>query len=145
MTGQTMTTRTPQRPAPDGALLRLAVDADAWAEGVPPAPRGADVTVSFSDVDTAALHGDALRLLGYRIVRPADAQAAGSPVADFLITEALFDAHPTWARALVDQADRAFNLALGPVMASLTDALRPHLSARTARSTITRRRRALPH
>jgi hypothetical protein len=143
-----MPTRAPHRPATDGALLRLTVGADNWAEGVPPAPHDADVTVSFSDADTAALHGDALRLLGYRIVgvRPTGAAdvLARHPAADILIPQAMLESYPTWWRALADQADRAYSLALGPVLASLSEVLRPHLAAARTAGAPTRRRRALP-
>jgi hypothetical protein len=141
-----MTTRAPHRPAPDGALLRLAVSADTWAEGVPPAPRDADVTVSFSDVETAALHGDALRLLGYRIVGvgPASGADPTRPAADFLVQQSLLEAHPTWWRALAEQAERAFNLAFGPVAASLSGVLRPHLAPARPRVSGPRPRRGLP-
>jgi hypothetical protein len=143
-----MTTRAPHRPAPDGALLRLAVRADNWAEGVPPAPRDADVTVSFSDADTAALHGDALRLLGYRIVGVRPTNGADvllpQPAADVLVPQAVLESYPTWWRALADQAERAYSLALGPVLASLSEVLRPHLATARDPGAPTRRRRALP-
>ncbi len=125
--GSTMTTRAPHRPPPDGALVRLVVSADAWAEGIPPVPEGFDITVSFSDVDTEALHGDALALLGYRVVGVQPHGTAGLAVADFLIPQRVLESHPTWWRALADQADRAFSLALGPVVASLTEVLRAHV------------------
>lgn len=99
----------------------------AWAEGIPPVPEGFDITVSFSDADAVAIHGDALALLGYRVVGVQPHGASGLPVADFLIPQRVLESHATWWRALADQADRAFSLALGPVVASLTDVLRAHV------------------
>lgn len=121
-----MTTRqSPQRP-PDGALVRLAVRGETWAERIPPVPVGADVTVSFTDPDAALVHAEALALLGYRVVGiVAHALARGS-AADFLVGQAVLEAHPRWWRALADQADRAFSLALGPAVASLAPVLRAH-------------------
>jgi hypothetical protein len=121
-----MSLRAPLRPPPEGALLRLAVVGDAWAEGLPPVPRGCEVTVSFTDAETALVHADALALLGYRVVGVQPHRAAAGPRADFLIAEASLAAHVTWWRALADQAERAFCLAAGPVLLSLAAVLRLH-------------------
>lgn len=133
-------------PAPaagvDGALVRLVVTGDDWAESIPPVPRGHEVTVSFSSASSALAHADALEALGYRLVGiqplsctcPPGAQdcGAGHPrslgiaVADFLVSQPLLEAHPSWWRAMADQADRAFNLAMGPVQRLLDSVLRTH-------------------
>lgn len=109
---------------PDGVLVRLAVHDDRWAEGIPPLPDGFDVTVSFSGEEVADLHGDALGMLGYRVV----ALHGGRPAAeaDFLVPRRLATERPTWCRALLDQADRAYDLAFGPAAAVLQDDLRAH-------------------
>lgn len=122
-----MTTTPPHPRTPDGALVRLAVDGDAWAEGIPPVPHGSDITVTFTDADAALVHGDALSLLGYRVLGVQAHAAATAAVADFLVPQRILEQHTTWWRALTDQADRAFSLALGPVLASLADVLRAHL------------------
>jgi hypothetical protein len=122
-----MTTRHPHHEPLDGALVRVAVTGDAWAEGIPPVPAGSDITVTFSDAEAALVHGDALALLGYRVVGVQPHAAAPHPVADLLVPQWILERHPTWWRALADQSERAFSLALGPVVASLSEVLRAHL------------------
>jgi hypothetical protein len=91
-------------------------------------PDGHQVTVSFSTDVGAAHHGPALEQLGYRVVGVQSATVpAGVSIADFLVSQELLEAHPTWWRTLADLADRAFSLALGPVLASLAPVLRSHL------------------
>jgi hypothetical protein len=121
-----MTTRQRTPTTSDGALVRLAVSGDAWAEGIPPVPAGVDVTVTFTDAEAALVHGDALGLLGYRVVGVAPHAAAAGPAADLLIPQAALEAHPRWWRALADQAERAYSLLLGPAAASLAEVLRAH-------------------
>lgn len=114
--------------APDGALLRLVVGPGHWAEELPPVPDGHVVTVSFSSLGAATEHGDALALLGYRVV---GVHVTGAPVdeevADFLVSQSLIHAYPRFWRSLADHATRVYSLALGPVVALLGDELRAHL------------------
>lgn len=114
--------------APDGALVRLAVRGDRWAEAIPPVPDAFGVSVSFSCEEAVDLHGAALALLGYRVVpRPCGGGGAGSAAhADFLVPRALQDAHPTWWRALLGRAERAYDLAFGPVAAMLEPVVGAH-------------------
>jgi hypothetical protein len=111
----------------DGVLVRLAVRGDRWAEGIPPLPDAFVVSVSFSCEEAADLHGDALALLGYRVVAVPPGRA-GAFEADFLVSRGLASAHPTWWQALLGQADRAYDLAYGPVAAVLGDVLRTHIA-----------------
>lgn len=123
------------RRPPDGALLRLVVESSRWAESLPPPPLGAEVTVSFSSHAALVEHGDALELLGYRVVGVAEQPVLPGPplpecpagIADFLTMQALIERHPTWWRALAAHADRVFNLSLGPVAAMLWPVLLTHL------------------
>jgi hypothetical protein len=110
----------------DGALVRLSIRGERWAEGLPPAPRGSSVTVSFSSADAAEVHGEALELIGYHVVgvHPAPGSA---PYADVLVPEALIASRPRWWRALNAQAERSFGLAFGPAALALADVLRLHL------------------
>jgi hypothetical protein len=129
----------------EGALLHLAVAGDGWAEDIPPVPDGFAVTVSFSSDDAAAQHAEALALLGYTDVGVTGcALTAGVAVADFLVPQGLLAAHPTWWRALADQADRAFSLALGPVLAALADVLEAHLAPSSPAVRPARRANARP-
>jgi len=98
------------------------------------------VTVSFSDEDAAAEHGDAVRLLGYTVVGavagPTGQAAAGSdpPTADFLVSQALLEAHPAWWRALAGQASRTYSLLLGPVRMAVAEILDLHRPAPARRA-----------
>jgi hypothetical protein len=105
----------------------VAISGEAWAEGIPPVPEGSDITVTFTDPDASLVHGDALALLGYRVLGVQAHAAARGPVADFLVPQHALEQHTTWWRALADQSERAFSLALGPVLASLEEVLRAHL------------------
>lgn len=134
---RSVTDRTPAEGVPskrrfDGALLRLAIDGHDWAEHVPPVPPGARVSAAFSTHDALAAHGDALALLGYRIVGvidPGDGDDMPEFV-DLLVAQDVLETHGTWWRAVAGLATHAFNLAHGPVLAALAAALRPHADER---------------
>lgn len=117
----------PQMPN-EGVLLRCAVDDGPWAEEVPPAPGRAPVTVSLSDADAHAHHAEPLRNLGYVVVTH-PVPVRGVAVADFLVTTDTAHAHRDWYVALAKRADRAFDLRMGPVVASLAAVLGAHAGA----------------
>jgi hypothetical protein len=108
-----------------GALARLVIEHDCWAEELPPLPAGHTVTVAFSTEDVAAEHAEAVERLGYRVVG-AHGSAHIPPTADFLVSEALIETHQAWWRALTDQADAVYVLALGPARLAISSALRVH-------------------
>jgi hypothetical protein len=114
----------------DGVLLFLTIDAPDWAEQIPPAPAGSDVTVSLSPAAAAAGHADALADLGYRPVgtdRRTQPVAAGAGASvQLLVDPGLIEASPTWYRALAERAERAFNLAHGPAAAALAPLVQLH-------------------
>ena len=111
----------------DGVLARLIVTEGHWAEGIPPVPNGCDVTVSFSSDALADEHGEALQLLGYRVVpTPPSMIGTAPPIADFLISEALLEQHPTYWRSFASQATRAYNLAFGPAASLVADVIATH-------------------
>lgn len=110
----------------DGALVRLPLDGDRWAEDLPPVPRGYDVTLSFTSEEAADLHGEAVGLLGYRVVGVRALRAGEGDCADVLVPQALLEDRPRWWRALTGKADRSFGLAFGPVVAAFADVLRLH-------------------
>jgi hypothetical protein len=123
-------TRTmPHRPVTEplqGALVRIPVDGDRWAEDLPPAPRGFDVSVSFSCEEAATVHGEAVALLGYRVVGVRAARDEETAAADVLVPEGLIVDRPRWWGALRAKADRSFGLAFGPVALAYDDVLRLH-------------------
>jgi hypothetical protein len=108
-----------------GALARLTIEHECWAEELPPLPAGHTVTVAFSTKDLAAEHAEAIEQLGYRVVGVYGSPCT-PPTADFLVSEALIEAHPTWWRALSARADEVYVLELGPVRRLLGPALRVH-------------------
>jgi hypothetical protein len=113
-------------PVPDGgALARLVIEHECWAEELPPLPEGHTVTVAFSTDDVAAEHAEAIERLGYLVVG-VHGSAGSSPAADFLVSEALIESHPAWWRTLADQADEVYVLQLGPVRRAISPALRVH-------------------
>ena len=123
---------------PGGALARLAIDSERWAEQVPPVPDGYRVTVAFSSEDLAVEHAEAIELLGYQVVGTHEAgQGGGSPAgglraADFLVSDRLAESHPAWWHALARLASRVYVLHLGPVRRLLGEALTVHgLTSRT--------------
>jgi len=108
-------------------LIRCLVGQGHWAEDIPPVPAGFAVTVSFGCETTADEHRDALELLGYRIVdapRPADPTLVGA--ADFLVTQDLMAAYPTYWRSLAQHGCRAYHLSLGPAAAAVADVVAAH-------------------
>lgn len=118
----------------DALLLRLPVDGHDWSEHLPPAPPGEDVTVAFSSAIAMARHGELLDSLGYRCVgvvvtgRPRGAPAT----CDVLVARTLAVEHAAWWRALADRAERAYDLAMGPVAVALADAVDVHRAAGAA-------------
>jgi hypothetical protein len=110
----------------DGALVRLPITGDRWAEDLPPVPHGFDVTMSFSTEDAAAVHGEAVGLLGYRVVGVHTEQVGDAPCADVLVPQALIAQRPRWWRALTARADRSYGLAFGPVRLAVAEVLQVH-------------------
>ncbi|MDQ3710127.1 MAG: hypothetical protein M3387_12630 [Actinomycetota bacterium] len=123
----------PEHRPREGTLLRLEIGEAHWAEELPPVPRGCRVSVSFADAGDAAEHGDALGLLGYRVVA---AQPAGAVrgTADILVDQQVIDRHPTYWRSLAILATRAYSLAMGPVVKTLGDVLGAHAGATVVRN-----------
>lgn len=114
-------------PEIDGVLVRMPVGEGHWAEDIPPVPGRFRVTVSFGSATLADEHRDALELLGYRVVDLPAADAVGlEGVADFLVSEALMEQHPTYWRSLAAPAARAYHLALGPAAAAVRAVVRAH-------------------
>ena len=113
-----------------GVLVRLPLASSAWAEGVPPVPRGAVVTAAFSSDDAEAEHRDALELLGYRSVGVRDGAVLGeAPSVDFLLPAGALEEHPDYGRAVLEQARQVWDLAFGPARLALERSLRCHLLA----------------
>lgn len=111
---------------PDGALVRLRVTSEGALAGVPPAPQGSDVSVSFSTARAEALSAAALDAQGYRTVGVSSSPSSQQPVADFVVPQEVIDRHPRWWQGLAQRADQTFNLGAGPVQAAFAEVLRTH-------------------
>lgn len=111
---------------PGAALVRVLATNGGWIHRLPDVPGGHEVTVA---IGTAA-HRDVadLELLrsGYRIVGPQPQSRLPEGV-ELLVTAELMTAHPRWFRALLDVADAAFDLRLGPVQRVMGTHLTPHM------------------
>lgn len=117
----------PRTPVPEGALLRIGVDAR-WTDDVPPVPGGRHVTVSLSSPALVAADGPALRALGYDVVGVGDDPAAGTAgAALFLVRPEVARNHPIWWRTLAARAERIHHLAHGPVIAVFGATIAVHL------------------
>jgi hypothetical protein len=111
----------------EAVLTRVVVPDGPWAEDVPPVPAGFDVTVSFGSQDLADEHGDALALLGYRVIRiPPVTAVPLPPAADFLVSLDLIEQHPTYWRSLAGKGARAYDLRMGPAAAAVAEVVAAH-------------------
>lgn len=120
-----MSTASPPPPAPadeleadDGVLLRIPAPDDRWLEALPPAPYGAEVTVSLTDPRAAIRHAARLVELGYVPVGAAGA-GADERWADFVAPRDVLDEDPAWRLRLTSDGMRVYDSALGPVRALL--------------------------
>lgn len=117
-------------PPPGAVLVRVRAETPAWLDRVPPLPRGHVVTVSVSDPTLRDVDPEALLRAGYRIVgvHPWRAATDGHGSVDMLVTSVVIESCPTWWRALLGVADRAFDLRLGPVQRVLGQEIALHLA-----------------
>lgn len=107
----------PTAPPPGALLVRLPVTHPSDLHDLPRVPAPHRVTVSVSDpsvrprVDATTLEASGYHLVGVHVPR-----AGGPPSEALLLVRApLLDAQPTWARLLLERADRVFDCDLGPV------------------------------
>lgn len=121
-----MRTRCASSVPTEATLLRIPVVADGWVAALPPVPDGHDASISVSDAGLIGARSD-LEALGYTLVGVnATLVGPGCRVADILVSDASATARPDWYRDLARQAERAFPLAMGPVMAVLDELVAMH-------------------
>lgn len=114
--------------APAGAaLVRVLATDGTWIRRVPEVPNGATVTVSIGTRAHRDVSDLDLLRSGYRIVGPHPGSSLPKGV-ELLVPGDLMASEPAWWRALLEVADQAFDLRLGPVQVVLGNHLTPHLS-----------------
>ena len=115
---------------PAGAVLvRLPASGPSWATCLPVVPDAREVTVTLGRAELLPVDTGLLRDRGYRVIGAASAQRPIGDVVDLLITEELrTSAAGYWARLLAD-AERVFDLSLGPVQRMLHAELALHARA----------------
>lgn len=117
--------RGPAGPTEPGILLRIPAPDDGWIDRLPPAPDGADITVSLTDPTAAIRHAARLAELGYLPVGSA-ALAGDLRWADLLVPRAVLDEDPSWRLRLTVEGLRVYDAALGPVRLALRSVLAAH-------------------
>lgn len=105
--------------------VEISTDEPRWLEDVPPTPAGATVTVSFGAAWLAARDQATIGELGYHSVGTA-AVGHAEAVAHLLVPLALATRHPRWWRAVLDAADRVYDLRFGPVQVALHAVIAAH-------------------
>jgi hypothetical protein len=112
--------------APAGEMLVGRPATDAWLSELPPAPQGADVTVSLTDATAAIRHAAELAALGYRSVGVAGCGREDAPTAHFLVPRALALVEAQWLRTLLGAEGRLYEPSMGPVRLVFAPVLAAH-------------------
>jgi hypothetical protein len=114
----------------DGAVIvRLTATDRGWVAALPPVPDGRQLTVSVGHPSLLPVPVDELIARGYRIVGVAAEHRPIGLNVDVLVPRELRAAHPDWWVQLLGQAERVFDLRLGPVRHVLAAELALHLRA----------------
>ena len=125
--------------------VEVCVEDATWIEDLPPAPANRHITLSFDSARLMARDQRAVEQLGYVTVGVGTVGHV-QDVAHLLISLEIVNAHPRWWRALLDLAQRVYDLRFGPVQLALRDVLTRHHGAelrngRTAPRSATQARR----
>jgi hypothetical protein len=115
--------------APPGAVLvRVrAGDAD-WIRTLPVVPGNATLTASVSHPRLAHVPADELVARGYRLIGVAASFGADAHV-ELLVPHRLQVCEPDWFAALLQRAERAFDLRHGPVQQVFAGTIEAHVRA----------------
>lgn len=105
--------------------VEVGVQDATWIEDLPPAPANRLVSVSFDSTTFMARDREGVEELGYVCVGVGRAGHV-SDVAHLLVSQEIVEAHPRWWRALLDLAERVYDLRFGPVQMVLRDVLALH-------------------
>jgi hypothetical protein len=125
--------------------VEVCVEDATWIEDLPPVPANRHITLSFDSARFVARDQRAVEQLGYVTVGVGTVGHV-QDVAHLLISLEIVNAHPRWWRALLDLAQRVYDLRFGPVQLALRDVLTRHHGAelrngRTAPRSATQARR----
>jgi hypothetical protein len=107
--------------------VEVCVEDASWIEHLPPAPAKRHITVSFDSARFVARDQRAIEQLGYTGVGVGAVNHVHD-VAHLLVPLEAVNGHPRWWRALLDLAQRVYDLRFGPVQLALRDVLATHHS-----------------
>jgi hypothetical protein len=110
---------------PLSLCVEVCVEDATWLEDLPPAPADHHISVSFDSARFVARDQQAVEELGYRCVGVGVVGHTGD-VAHLLVPLHIVEAHTRWWRALIDLAQRVYDLRFGPVQLALRDVLARH-------------------
>ena len=108
--------------------VEVCVEDATWIEDLPPAPANRHITLSFDSARFMARDQRAVEQLGYVTVGVGTVGHV-QDVAHLLIPLEIVNAHPRWWRALLDLAQRVYDLRFGPVQLALREVLARHHGA----------------
>lgn len=124
---------TPAPPPTDGSVLVRVTALDrTWPRRLPPVPERAVLTVTVGHPDLLPVAVDDLVSGGYRIAGVASERRPVGRNVDVLVPPTLREHHPEWWAALTADAERVFDLRLGPVLMVLAAEIDLHLRALAA-------------
>lgn len=123
----------PTTPPTDGSVLvRVTASDRGWPGRLPAVPGGMVLTVTVGHPDLLPVVVDDLVSGGYRIAGVASEHRPVGRNVDVLVPVELRLGHPDWWNTLVGDAERVFDLRLGPVMRVLAAEIDLHLRALAA-------------
>lgn len=105
--------------------VEIRVEKPTWIEDLPPAPANRRISISFDSARYVARDRAAVEQLGYTNVGVGTI-AHVRDVAHLLVSLDIIQGHPRWWRALLDLAQRVYDLRFGPVQVALRDVLAKH-------------------
>lgn len=129
-----MSTSHPDQPVIGGVLVRLRAASELWIDRVPPVPSGHIVTATVSSQALADVPADELVARGVRVVGRHVSPRIGRGTVDLLVPTTLLESSTSWFRQLLEEAERVFDLAHGPVQHLFAAEISTHLAGRAGRA-----------
>lgn len=119
----------PTTPIGADLLVRIPVRGPRWWAALPPVPPGQRVTVTLGRADLLPSDVSQPTTRGYEVVGVASDRRPIGTVVDVYLPAELQRHFPGYTTALLERADRAFDLAMGPVQLVLAPELAMHRRA----------------